>query len=415
MDKFAKRFLPQIGYWNENTGILQNGSLFAMLHVSGHASDLASAAAIQNACAQLNMTLINISNPNLEVWQHLVRADRQTPTPLPPCESWFARRFDNVYRDCLSKGLFRNDLFVTFVLRPEFNVRKIFAGLFAKGPKAPRGLPSVQATMVQDFQETVDRAAANLARYGVERIGIRRDHNGSAFLAMAEAQHYILHGYPRPIGAISATGRMGRVVLPSRPTFGHQAYRLQSDLGDVFGSMLSLMDYPATVQPTMFDALLKAPFGFTLTNSFAFTGRAKSLNKLQMREKQFRSSNDAAKSQVAQLGHEMDELQSRAYVMGSHHFALSVRGQSIDELDHNVSTATSMLSNIGITVARENEAMRAAFFAQIPGNAQWRPRPGGINTRNFASLAALNNVPVGQATSRWGAPILMLRTSADTE
>ena len=415
MDSFAKRFLPQIGYWNENTGILQNGSLFAMLHLRGHAADLASAAAIENACAQFNMTLINISDPNLEVWQHLVRADRQTPTPLPSCQSWFARRFDDAYRSCLGDGLFRNDLFLTFVLRPEFNIRKAFLSMFGKGQKAPRALPRAEGNMVQDFQETVDRAASNLARYGVQRLGIRPGDGGTAFLEMAEAQHHILHGYARPIGTISGTGRMGRIVLPSRPTFGHQAYRLQSDLGDVYGSMLSMMDYPAAVHPTMFDGLLKAPFGFTLTNSFACTGRGKSLNKLQMREKQFRSSNDLAKSQVADLGREMDELQSRAYVMGSHHFALSVRGQSVEELDHNTSLATSMLSNIGITVARENEAMRSAFFSQIPGNAQWRPRPGGINSRNFASLAALNNVPVGQPQSRWGAPVMTLRTTANTE
>ena len=141
MDKFAKRFLPQIGYWNENTGILQNGSLFAMLHLRGHASDLASAAAIESACAQFNMTLINISDPNLEIWQHLVRADRQTPTPLPSCESWFARRFDDAYRGCLADGLFRNDLFLTFVLRPEFNIRKAFLGVFAGSRKVAGGRP----------------------------------------------------------------------------------------------------------------------------------------------------------------------------------------------------------------------------------------------------------------------------------
>ena len=74
-DAFARRFLPQIGYWNENTGILQNGALFAMFHIAGHAADLASAAAIESARDQLNMTLINVSDPNLEVWVHLVRAD----------------------------------------------------------------------------------------------------------------------------------------------------------------------------------------------------------------------------------------------------------------------------------------------------------------------------------------------------
>ena len=414
-DAFARRFLPQIGYWNENTGILQNGALFATLHAAGHASDLASASAITNARDQLNMTLINISDPNLEVWVHLVRADRQTPMALPPCESWFAQRFDAAYRECMGDSLYRNDLFITFILKPQFDLKRVISGLANRGAASPRGIPAASDILLQDFQEIVDRAQSNLARYGVRRLGVRQEGDGPAFLELAEAQHHILHGYPRPIGAIAGTGRMGRVVLPSRPTFGHQAYRLSSDLGDVYGSVLSLMDYPATVQPMMFDALLRAPFGFTLTNSFTFAGRAKALGRLAFREKQLRSSNDRARSQVADLDREMDELQGRAYVMGSHHFALAIRGHTMVDLDRKVSAATSMLSNAGVTVARENEALRAAFFAQIPGNAQWRPRPGGINSRNLASLAALNNVPVGPKRSRWGAPIMTLRTVCDTE
>jgi type IV secretion system protein VirB4 len=417
-DDFARRFLPQIGYWNENTGILQNGALFAVLHVAGHAADLASAQAIENARNQLNQTLINIGDPNLEVWVHLVRADQQKPTPLPACETWFAQRFDAAYRDCMAEGLYRNDLFITLLLKPQFDVRKTFLTLFEHKESAPRALPAATATMVQDFQEIVGRAQANLARYGVRRLGLRSEGEGEAaraFLEIAEAQYHQLHGYPRPIGAIAGTGRMGRVVLPSRVTFGHQAYRIGSDLGDVYGSVLSLMDYPATVQPMMFDALLRAPFGFTLTNSFSFAGRSKALSKLQFREKQLKSGNDRGRSQITALDREMDELQSRAYVMGSHHFALAVRGHSVEDLDRKVSAATSMLSNIGITVARENEALRPAFFSQIPGNAQWRTRPGGINSRNFSSLAALNNVPVGQPRSRWGAPIMTLRTACETE
>lgn len=415
MDKFAKRFMPQIGYLNENTGILQNGSLFAMLHVHGHASDLASAAAIENARNQLNMMLLNATHPNLEVWQHLVRANNQTPTSLPACTSWFPKRLDAAYRESLSRSLFRTDLFLTLVFKPDFNIRKTFLDIFKRGVSAPRGLPSAEVVMVQDFQELVKQVQAKLDLYKVRRLSIRYGADGTAFLEMAEAQHYILHGYMRNIGAITGTGRMGRVILPSRPTFGHKAYNLHNDLGNVYGSMLSMMDYPADVHPLMFDGLLKAPFGFTLTNSFACTEKRKSLQQIHSRKNRFKSSNDAAKSQHEHLTHEADQLQSNAYVLGSHHFALSVRGNSIEELDHNSSLAASMLSNIGVTVVRENEALRSAFFSQIPGNAQWRTRPGKINSRNFSSLAALNNVPIGKESSRWGAPIIMLRTTANTE
>ena len=415
MDKFARKFLPQIGYWDNNTGIMQNGSLFAMFHLEGHATDLESADVIKAVRGQLNMTWINLSNPNLEVWQHLVRADRQETRDLPPCRSWFAQRLDAAYRDCMSVGLYRNDLFITFVLKPQADLRRLLQSAFRRKNKAPLGLPAAQEEMLQDFRDIVARAHAQLARYGVQRLGVRHDAEGRAFLSIAEAQYYILHGIGRPIGAVTGTARMGRVVLPSRPAFGHGAYKLISDTGEVFGSILSFMHYPAQPRPTMFDALLQAPFGFTMTNSFAFTSRAKSLSKLQFREKQYKSSNDRAASQIIGLSQAMDGLQSGAYVNGSHHFSLAVRGHSLEDLDRKASAATSILSNVGVTVARENEALRSGFFAQVPSNLQWRPRPGGINSFNLASLAAPNNVPVGQSMSRWGAPVLMLRTRADTE
>jgi type IV secretion system protein VirB4 len=413
-DPFGRRFLPQIGYWNENTGIMQNGALFAMLHVAGHASDLASARAMIAARDQLNMTMMNIADPNLEVWFHFVRAAEQKPTVLPPADTWFGRRFDVAYRACLEGGLFRNDLFVTFVLRPAFDARKMLARLFGRGPRAPRELPSAERTMVQDFEALVGSAEAELRRYGVRRLGIRRE-GERTFMEMAEALHYILHGYARKIGTIAGTGRMGRLICPSRPVFGHKAYRLDSDLGSHLGAVLSLMDYPEPVTPTMFEALVRAPFACTLTNSFQFRSRAKAMSKLVFKERQMRSSNDPAKSQLAAVERAKDELQSRAYVNGEHHFALAVRAPTLEALDRAAAVAATMLSNAGITAVRENEALRPGFYAQLPGCAQWRPRPGGINSRNLASLAALNNVPVGQPQSRWGAPIIMFRTTADTE
>jgi type IV secretion system protein VirB4 len=413
-DAFARRFLPQIGYWNETTGIMQNGSLFAMLHVAGHASDLASGRAMIAARDQLNMTMMNISDPDLEVWIHFVRAAEQKPTALPPADTWFGRRFDAAYRSCLQGGLFRNDLFITLVLRPEFDVRKTLGRLLGQGARAPRELPSAGRSMVQDFEASVGSAESELRRYGVRRLGIRRE-GDRTFMEMAEALHYILHGYGRKIGTIAGTGRMGRLICPSRPVFGHKAYRLDNDLGSHVGAVLSMMDYPEPVAPTMFEALVRAPFACTLTNSFQFRSRAKAMSKLVFKERQMRSSNDPAKSQLAAVERAKDELQSRAYVNGEHHFALAVRAPTLEVLDRAAADAATMLSNSGITAVRENEALRAAFYAQLPGNAHWRPRPGGINSRNLAALAALNNVPVGQAQSRWGAPVMMLRTTADTE
>ena len=46
-------------------------------------------------------------------------------------------------------------------------------------------------------------------------------------------------------------------------------------------------------------------------------------------------------------------------------------------------------------VAREDLALEAAFWAQLPGNFAMRPRKAPITSRNFAAMAPFHNYPVG--------------------
>ena len=56
-----------------------------------------------------------------------------------------------------------------------------------------------------------------------------------------------------------------------------------------------------------------------------------------------------------------------------------------------------------MVVAREDLALEAAFWAQLPGNFAFRPRKAPITSRNFAGLAPLHNFPVGRAAAITGA------------
>ena len=66
-----------------------------------------------------------------------------------------------------------------------------------------------------------------------------------------------------------------------------------------------------------------------------------------------------------------------------------------------------------MTVAREDLAMEAAFWAQLPGNFALRPRKAPITSRNFAAMAPFHNYPTGRATgNHWGDALALLCTSA---
>ncbi|HEY2274790.1 MAG TPA: VirB4 family type IV secretion/conjugal transfer ATPase, partial [Steroidobacteraceae bacterium] len=63
--------------------------------------------------------------------------------------------------------------------------------------------------------------------------------------------------------------------------------------------------------------------------------------------------------------------------------------------------------------AREDLALEAAFWAQLPGNFALRPRKAPITSRNFAAMVPFHNYPVGRAGgNHWGEALTLLSTRA---
>jgi type IV secretion system protein VirB4 len=112
-------------------------------------------------------------------------------------------------------------------------------------------------------------------------------------------------------------------------------------------------------------------------------------------------------------------------VMADHHFCLQVladvdadadegeRPERLKALNDHVALARSLLADTGMTVAREDLALEAAFWAQLPGNFAMRPRKAPITSRNFAAMVPFHNYPAGRAVgNHWGEALALLSTSA---
>lgn len=409
-DRHTKRFLPHVGHWASDIAINQDGSLLAMFHLSGLAAELSGARAIVSAAVGDNQLDRNIADPRIEVWDHDVRQDGQRMSALPPIFNWFAARFDEAYQ--ASQGgatLFRNDLFLTVLMHPEDGLRSGLAALFGGGTK---DAPGADDLAVQDFQSVLQRVEAGLFRYGARRLALR-EQGGVVFSEIAEALHLIANGHFRPLAL--TTGRMGHLVVPERIVFGHRDWQIMGEGEPLFGAILSFKDYPSRTSPTMFAELRRVPFPITITNSRHFRQKASALSTISLRVKQMQSGNDAAKTQIQELTQDEDDVMSGRSVYVSHHFSVAVRASSLVELDRRVARVQSLLSDAGITSIRETDAIKATFYAQLPGNRRWRPRPGLTKSVNAVGMAAKHGVPRGSVHGRWGAPILMLRTTSDTE
>jgi type IV secretion system protein VirB4 len=162
-----------------------------------------------------------------------------------------------------------------------------------------------------------------------------------------------------------------------------------------------------------------------LTQSFTFLSKATSQALLQRQFNRMTNAGDFAITQAEELKDALDALTSNEFVMGDHHFSLQVLADVTEDgasntaarrlkaLNDHVALARSLLADTGMTVAREDLALEAAFWAQLPGDFPLRPRKAPITSRNFAAMSPYHNYPTGRADgNHWGDALTLLISSA---
>lgn len=230
-------------------------------------------------------------------------------------------------------------------------------------------------------------------------------------------------------------GESYRVPLPrgplyeslgtSRLLFGRELIEYRTASRTRFGAMLGIKEYPAHTAAGMFNGLLTTPFPLILTQSFAFLSKPAAQALLQHQHVRLANAGDFAHSQSAALHEALDALTSNHFAMGEHHLSLQILsdpvaatdevgpGAVLEQLGERLSLARALLSETGMTVAREDLALEAAYWAQLPGHFPMRPRRAPITSRNFAALSPWHNYPRGRANgNHWGEALTVLKTSA---
>ena len=241
---------------------------------------------------------------------------------------------------------------------------------------------------------------------------------GRSHSRLLEFLALLINGEQQPIPRPRAPLR--DVLATTRPLFGTEVLECRMPTATRLGAMLGIKEYPTPTTVGMFDSLLSAPFPFVLTQSFAFLTKSAGQGPLQRQHARMANAGDFAVSQAEELVQALDALTGNEFVMGDHHFTLQVladapstRAADIETglraLNDNVAQARTLLADAGMTVAREDLALEAAYWAQLPGNFGYRPRKAPITSRNLAAMANFHNFPTGRATgNHWGDALAML-------
>jgi len=385
---------------------------------------------LNNWHERLNVLWRNIAAPNVSLWSHVIRRRAEVTaarTPvLEPQSRWrpFAEQLERRYHEKLSgETLMQNDLYLSVLYRPIAGratgwVSRRFLGVQRDGHAAERA-DALDAC--DKLSRTLD---ASLTRYEPEPLG--------CYLRQGRWHSSLLEFFSLLINA-----EQDRIPLPRGPFdealglarlyFGSESIEYRGARTGRVAAMLGIKEYPTPSVVGMFNSLLSAPLSFVLTQSFSFLSKSTGQTLLQRQFNRMVNAGDFALSQANELKDALDALTSNEFVMGDHHFSLQLLAElpadasslrdaeaiAAKSLSDQIAHARSLLADTGMLVAREDLALEAAFWAQLPGNFPMRPRRSPMTSRNLAAMAPFHNYPSGRAQgNHWGDALALLVTSA---
>ena len=314
----------------------------------------------------------------------------------------------------------QNEIYLSVLYRPSAGIA---AGLVARAlARAEReGLRQELAEGLDACDKLSQTLTASLVRYEPEALGCYWN-SKTWCSSLLEFLGLLINGEWQRMPL--ARSPLNAVLACTRVMFGGETIEYRSATETRVGAMLGIKEYPTPTAVGMYNELLSAPISFVLTQSFTFLGKPASQSLLQRQFNRMANAGDFAVSQAAELKDALDALTSNDFVMGDHHFTLQVvaaigeaggtgAANRLKNLNDGVALARALLADTGMLVAREDLALEAAYWAQLPGNFPLRPRKSPITSRNFAAMAPFHNYPLGRARgNHWGDALAVLITSS---
>lgn len=410
----VSRHLPYSHHIDPTTIGTFDGLMLKVIKLKGFAHETADQEAINYAQEKRNTLLIGLNDSRYAIWSTLIRR-RETRFPEGKFENRFSAALNHSYQEKMrDKKMFVNDLYIT-VIRKGSNNKINKLGDLIKSLSTTGDVDAQKherKEIKRELDEVTDKILASLAPYDPELLSTKVTERGIESEPL-EFLSTLINGESRPV--LLPRQALNTYLGCTRPFFSKEAFELKGLRHSRIGGGITIKEYPGVTRPSIFDELLSLPFEFVLTQSFVFQDRNTALGKMKTQKRQLESAGDDAKSLTEQLTDAMDDVASGRICFGSHHFTLMCFEENTQQLQKALAAADSALANQGINAVREDVALEAGFWAQLPGNMSYIGRKADITSQNYASFCSYHNYPSGKLDhNHWGPAVTLLETISGT-
>lgn len=400
------RFVPFSSLVGPYDVITRGGDYLRVWRLDGVPFECADEHLIAERHEALCSLLRNLAGGQWAIWMH--RLHRAVGDELQhPRQAGFARDLSLAYQARLGQHrMMSNELYLSLVYRP--NVSRVSRALQSR-QRTREAIAAAQAEALRVMEERSALVARVLRGFGPELLGLR-EHGGRRYSEVAEFLGYLVNGRWHPIPMTA--GPLYRTLPTARLSFGGDKLELRQGDQRRYAALVDIKEYADAVEPGILDALLYEASEFIETQSFSILPRREAMRALELQRDQLIASDDVVATQVAEMDVALNELGDGQFCMGEYHYSLIVFGEDVADAGRRAAQAIGAVGEASsLQLSPVDLVADAAWFAQMPGNWQWRPRDAKLSSRAFAALAAGHNFPRGKRDGNpWGEALALLRT-----
>ena len=400
------RFVPFSSLVSPHDVITRGGDYLRVWRLDGVPFECADEHLIGERHEALCSLLRNLAGGQWAVWTH--RLHRFVGDSLrEPSEPGFAQDLSRAYYARLAgQRMMSSELYLTLVYRP--NVSRVSRAL----QSTERSRAAIAASQAEALRVVAEKSALVervLRGFGPELLGTRR-HRGRDYSEVAEFLGYLVNGRWRAVPQLA--GPLYRTLPSTRLSFGGDKLELRHGDEQRYAALVDIREYADAVEPGTLNALLYEASEFIETQSFSILPRREAMRALELQRDQLIASDDVVASQVAEMDVALNELGDGQFCMGEYHYSLVVFADDVADAGRRAAQAIGAVGEAcSLQMGPVDLVADAAWFAQMPGNWQWRPRDAKLSSRAFAALASSHNFARGKRDGNpWGEALCLLRT-----
>ena len=395
----------------------EDDMVLTIFKLEGYCFETADISEINNRLMGRNDIVRTLANSRFAMVAHVIRREVE-PKIVSTFDNDFCRELDERYDASLArKRMFVNDVYLTIIRRRLQGHAGTFESLIAKamGRKTATGDDHELQVALTELNDAATAVRENLSAYGVRPLGVvRRD--GVWYSEPLEFLAQILNGaMPRAMHLPRMP--LDEALALKRIFFGKNAIEIRGAGPEDtrYAAILSVREYPPYSGPGSLDNLLRVPYEFIATQSFAIIDRPEAAKQIDRVSRQVDMSDEAGSVISEHLDIARNELIASEALYGEHHMTIMCLGRNLDEVTSGVTAIGAALTDRSILWSREDLNCEPAFWAQLPGNFPYIARKSILSSKNFAGFVSLHNYPCGSPTgNHWGPAISIFETSSQT-